>query len=98
MRAAGLNVPDSFTNFTLLQFPSASAAPRAAMSGRVGPARARLPEGPPAGPPAGPPGSNLAIQIVDADTDAFNEIMAAFGLPQTTEGEKAAGRFAGTAH
>lgn len=35
---------------------------------------------------------NALLALVDADTDAFNEIMAAFGLPQTTEGEKAARR------
>jgi len=29
-------------------------------------------------------------RLVDADTDAFNEIMAAFGLPQSNEEEKAA--------
>lgn len=30
------------------------------------------------------------LQLVDEDTDAFNAIMAAFGLPKSTEAEKAA--------
>jgi glutamate formiminotransferase/formiminotetrahydrofolate cyclodeaminase len=30
------------------------------------------------------------LHLVDADTDAFNQIMAAFGLPQKTDEEKAA--------
>lgn len=33
---------------------------------------------------------NELVQLVDADTKAFNQIMQAFGLPKTTDDEKAA--------